>query len=272
MVEHSSESSYIYTGSRAAVSLFGQRSAAVQAGFLLPYLKVGDRVVDCGCGTGEITVGLAEAVSPGEVVGIDRAESIIQQARKNAEKAGLTNMTVQVGDVTDLKLPDGSADVVYFHAVLAHLPDPEAALGEAHRVLKPGGTIAAREPEKGGDLFGGPLADSWYRFNDLLMADWRLAGGDPRLGGRLKGLLRGAGFEVIETTAIYDYSSVEGSESLTRFGVARLQEDAFVSRVVERGLADREALASMAADFDRYVDDPDVFAAIAEVEVLGRKA
>ena len=48
-----------------------RRTAAGAASFLLPHLRSGIRLLDCGCGPGSITIGLAEAVAPGEVVGID---------------------------------------------------------------------------------------------------------------------------------------------------------------------------------------------------------
>ena len=48
-----------------------RRTAAKEAGFLLSHLSAGMHLLDCGCGPGSITVGLAEAVAPGQVVGID---------------------------------------------------------------------------------------------------------------------------------------------------------------------------------------------------------
>ena len=48
-----------------------RRTAANEAGFLLPHLSAGMRLLDCGCGPGSITAGLAEAVAPGQAVGVD---------------------------------------------------------------------------------------------------------------------------------------------------------------------------------------------------------
>jgi 2-polyprenyl-3-methyl-5-hydroxy-6-metoxy-1,4-benzoquinol methylase len=53
------------------VTAFGQRTSAREAQFILPYLESGMDLLDCGCGPGAITVGLAEHVAPGRVVGID---------------------------------------------------------------------------------------------------------------------------------------------------------------------------------------------------------
>jgi 2-polyprenyl-3-methyl-5-hydroxy-6-metoxy-1,4-benzoquinol methylase len=65
------EDIYTFGYGPTAVQIMTSRSAEDSARFFLPYLRAGMRVLDCGCGPGSITVGLAQAVTPGEVVGID---------------------------------------------------------------------------------------------------------------------------------------------------------------------------------------------------------
>ena len=84
------------------LQLLGRRSAESHAAHLLPHLKPGNRVLDFGCGPGTITVGLARAVEPGEVHGIDMEESQIAMARSAAEAGGHANATFHVGDATAL--------------------------------------------------------------------------------------------------------------------------------------------------------------------------
>ena len=66
-----------------------KRIAAKEAGFLLPHLSPGMRLLDCGCGPGSITVGLAEVVTPGQVVGVDiepnQYRCVWSQAAKRTE-------------------------------------------------------------------------------------------------------------------------------------------------------------------------------------------
>ena len=57
--------------SSQTVQWLQRRTAAKEAGFLLPYLSAGMRLLDCGCDPGSITAGLAETVAPGQVVGVD---------------------------------------------------------------------------------------------------------------------------------------------------------------------------------------------------------
>ena len=97
-----------------------QRTAEVHARFFLPYLRPGMNLVDCGCGTGSITVGLAEAIAPGEVTGIEISASDVDLARERAKQGGHTNLRFEVADVYELPLPDESVDAAFFHAILGH--------------------------------------------------------------------------------------------------------------------------------------------------------
>lgn len=118
------------------------RTVENSAPHLVAHLRSGQRLLDLGCGPGTITVDLAARVAPGDVVGIDPAEEVIERARANAAAAdGGTppNVRFEVGDAYGLTFDDGSFDVVHAHQVLQHLTDPVAVLREAHRVLAPGG-------------------------------------------------------------------------------------------------------------------------------------
>ncbi|HMN31022.1 MAG TPA: class I SAM-dependent methyltransferase, partial [Caldilineaceae bacterium] len=66
-----SPEAYSRAGSRAAPPAFPRRTAEQQAAFLLPHLQAGMALLDCGCGPGSITIGLAKGVAPGRAVGID---------------------------------------------------------------------------------------------------------------------------------------------------------------------------------------------------------
>src|SRR4029453_12491131 len=61
-------------------AVFARRTGQVGA-FLAPYLRAGMRLLDCGCGPGSITVDLAQAVAPGEAIGIDRREEALVHGR-----------------------------------------------------------------------------------------------------------------------------------------------------------------------------------------------
>ena len=96
------------------------------------------QLLDFGCGPGTISVGLARAVAPGKMHGVDMAKAQIETARDLAESRGQDNAIFHVGDVTDLQFEDNFFDVAHCRSVLMHVPDTAAVLSEVKRVLKPG--------------------------------------------------------------------------------------------------------------------------------------
>lgn len=83
--------------------MLGRRNAAANAAHLLPHLHAGLRVLDFGCGPGTVSMGLAEAVAPGELHGIDMEASQVETARAAAMAGGHDNAFFRIGDVTALE-------------------------------------------------------------------------------------------------------------------------------------------------------------------------
>lgn len=110
---------------------------------LKQYLKPGIKVLDVGCGPGTITLDVARAVQPGEVVGIDPGQSRIELAQETARKLNINNVTFTAGDAHQIDLPDDTFDVVYSHTVAHHFIDPVRALKEQKRAAKKGGRVIA---------------------------------------------------------------------------------------------------------------------------------
>ena len=90
---------YTQGESEHMVQAISTRTVEKDAGFLLPHLQTGMRILDCGCGPGTITVGLAGALDKGSVVGIDLSEGQMEAASDHAATMGLTNVQFQVGNV-----------------------------------------------------------------------------------------------------------------------------------------------------------------------------
>ena len=181
----STEQDYTMGYSEEFLQLLHRRSTATHAAHLLPHLEPGQRVLDFGCGPGTISMGLATAVAPGELHGIDLEESQINMARAAAKAGGHDNATFHVGDVTDLPFEDDSFDVAHCHAVLMHVPDTDATLAEVKRVLKPGGIISSREFILGSSFLepgAEETAPAWETFGSLLAGN----GGPPQMGRELK--------------------------------------------------------------------------------------
>lgn len=106
--------------------------------------KPGQRVLDVACGDGEPALSLARAVAPtGRVVGIDLSERMVGVAAERAGEERARNVDFQVMDAEKLEFADGSFDLVTCRFGLQIVTDPDAAIAEALRVLKPGGRLAA---------------------------------------------------------------------------------------------------------------------------------
>ena len=96
-------------------------------------------LVDLGTGTGRVLEIAAPHIESG--IGIDRSRDMLAVARHKLEGAGVHHCDVRHGDVHNVALPDGSADMAVLHHVLHFLDDPGHAVAEAARTLRPGGTL-----------------------------------------------------------------------------------------------------------------------------------
>lgn len=106
----------------------------------------GKRVLDIGCGTGGITLRLAETHGAAEVTGIDVEAPVLARARREAAGRGLAERVafVQVAP-GPLPFPDASFDLVFSKDAIIHIPDKDALFADLFRLLVPGGTFAASD-------------------------------------------------------------------------------------------------------------------------------
>lgn len=106
--------------------------------------RPGERVLDVATGPGQPALSVAPLVGPtGSVLGIDLAERMVEVARSRAKAAGLENVEFRVMDAEGLDVPDASFDLVVCRFGLQIVTDPDRAIAEIRRVLKPGGRLVA---------------------------------------------------------------------------------------------------------------------------------
>ena len=254
-----------------AVGALGRATAESHARHLLPYLRPGLRVLDCGCGPGTISVGLAEAVAPGELHGVDMEESQVDLARSAAEAMELENAFFHVGDATDLSFEDGYFDVIHCSRVLIHVPDTRAVLAEVQRVLKPGGIISCREMICESSFmfpdFGGTRR-SWDMFEDLIAAD----DGHPQMGKEMKGHILEAGFENLRMSAsVSTYSTPNEIAVICELIEKFLLSEEIVDAAVKYGAFSRGLDNDIRTSYSKLKSHPAAFCGIAYGEVIGNK-
>jgi ubiquinone/menaquinone biosynthesis C-methylase UbiE len=125
-------------------SLWQAQLAEAQAALLaLASPAAGEQVLDIACGTGLVSFEAARAVGPtGRVRGIDLSEGMVDAAERRASDRRLSNCSFSRMDAEALTLPDASFDVVLCGLGLMYMPNPEQALREMLRVLRPGGRLS----------------------------------------------------------------------------------------------------------------------------------
>ncbi len=111
-------------------------------------LRAGHRVLDVGCGTGDLLRLLAPLVAPADAIGIDLSATMIAEARRR-HAGHEPNVSFEVGDVFALRYDTGAFDRVLASQVLLHLPHVEVALAEVARVLAPDGELSVTEIDWG---------------------------------------------------------------------------------------------------------------------------
>jgi 2-polyprenyl-3-methyl-5-hydroxy-6-metoxy-1,4-benzoquinol methylase len=213
-------------------------------------LRPGMRVLDVGCGPGDVSFAAARLVGPqGSVLGIDAAD-IVELARARATEQGLTSVRFEQTTVGDLAL-DEPVDAVIGRLILMHLPDPVATLRQLAGLIRPGGVIAFSEFDMTGAR-SVPDLPFWLTARDAIIETFTAMGLDPTFAATLPALFRQAGLGTPQLVLGGPIGGAEHPELI-----------AFVVETLRSMLPAREKLGLATAEFA----DPDALLARLREEV-----
>jgi len=149
-------------------------------------LKPGEVVLDLGSGGGfDCFLAARQVGDSGRVIGVDMTPDMISKARANSDKGGYRNVEFRLGEIENLPVADGTADVIMSNCVINLSPDKPRVYVEAFRALKPGGRLAISDV-----VATSPIPEDIRK--DMLMHAYCVAG--AALLDDLKASLTAAGF------------------------------------------------------------------------------
>ncbi len=162
-------------------------------------VRRGWRVLELGPGQGSLHLELRRRVR-GPVDAVEPSPAFAARLKRLCARDGFGPGRLWAERLEDARLPDGAYDLIFARWVFLFLPDPAARVRRLARALKPGGVLAVQDYHRE-TLEMIPRPRDW---DDFLAADrafFAAAGGDASVGGRLPGLMRAAGLEVLPLAA-----------------------------------------------------------------------
>ena len=179
----------------------------------LAELKHGETVLDLGSGGGIDVLLSARRVGPsGKAYGLDVTDEMLELARDNQRKAGVSNVEFLKGEIERIPLPDSSVDVIISNCVINLSADKDRVIAEAFRVLKPGGRFAVSDVIVRGD----DIPEAVRRSMEL----WVGCVAGALEESRYRDTLTRAGFQNVEVEPTRIYRAEDARHFLDEAGIS----------------------------------------------------
>lgn len=221
-------------------------------------LQEGATILDVGCGTGQDTLDLAQAVGPqGRVIGVDHSATMLETARARAAQAQLPVEYV-LADATQLPFAEASFDGCQASRVLAHLREPEQALAEMMRVARPGARIVVADGDL--DLIALDIPDRSLARKMIHAACDQMTQG--WMGRQMPRLFRAAGLSALR---------VEGRLMPLDYAFFQMAFRGILQRAQVAGAVSEEDLARFWQELSQAEQEQRFFARVGGFVVSGKK-
>lgn len=215
------------------------------------------RILDLGCGTGQITRRLAGRYPEATVLGVDILEGNLQIARRESTSFG-ARVSYEQGDAFALRFDPDAFDLVVCRHMSQSIPDFPLALAEMTRVLKPGGWLHLLSEDYGMLHFAVGELDPDDLWHDVVFDFFRRTRCDGRVGRHSFGLLRGLGYLAVRVDyAVVDPLRVEREDFV---GIMRAWRDGYVDVLADTTGRDRIEVKRRFDAIVASVEGPDQYA------------
>lgn len=164
-------------------------------------LRPGLRVLDIGCGAGDVSFLALRLVGPGgSVIGVDRSPEAIAAAQQRAQQAQLTNVQFIAADLDQLTLTE-PVDALIGRLVLMYFPNPAAVLNRLLSFVKPGGCVIFQELDAV-SAAAEPMCNEFWTAGQRINQAFQRAGIEIRTGLKLPAIFQAAGLPAPQTLAL----------------------------------------------------------------------
>ena len=216
-------------------------------------LRPGQSAIDLGCGPRGVLDLLAERVSPGgRVVGLDADPVHTAMAADFAAEQRLSGVEIMTADARSTGLPSGSFDLVHARTLFINLSEPAGVAAEMARLARPGGWVAAMEPDTEHALCY-PPHPAFDRVCEIFRVVFSRNGADVAMGRRVAELFRQAGLADVEVEARVQMYPPGNSRRTVRLDLVR----AMRPMVLEMEVATEAELDELDAALRPHLTHPD---------------
>lgn len=224
--------------------------------------RVGQTLIDVGCGPGYAALDLAEIVEAGgRVLAVDQSKRFLDALQARRDARGLMHLETLEANLDTDPLPSIEADGAFCRWVLSFVSRPQAVLEKVAGALRSGGTLVLFEYYDYDAYKVEPPSPVFFEFKEAVVKSWRSGGGEPDIGQRVPKWLRELDFDVKSIRTHHEMITKDQyfwqwPWVWEQVGLQRLMELGYVTP--ERGQAMAEFFARLQTDPDAMVFTPSV--------------